>query len=89
MNPNRHNGSWLEGNCPHRVQPCGNAECADEVMRAVQNNSQHIARQAMKNATRRAENCEAEGADCPLTNYTGVSQPTEAVITFKQIFENI
>lgn len=71
-NSNRQNGDWLPGveKCEKRLQPCGNAFCVDEAMRAGGIESANkietpASRHAFEHALKIASQCTNP---CPLDN---------------------
>ena len=89
MNPTRETGNWMPNieYCINRVDPCGNAFCADEAMRAVEigQSSPHGARQALKHALMIARGC--FDLTCPLAEYTGIGNGEDAVYDFYDYYE--
>lgn len=84
---NRDSGNWLPNvkKCPKRMIPCGNASCADEVMRGAQVSVEGIGirvqNECFSHAKKIAADCEEQGYVCPLSELFNTT-PTEAVDSF-------
>ena len=67
----RLDGSWVEGECPRRMTPCGNPFCADEAMRSGELSDRDYvsglqSEQAYDHARKIARECFENGTECPL-----------------------
>ena len=72
----RSSGDWLPGvkKCSRRVQPCGNAYCADEAMRSlsIRDSNPHASIYALSHSEKIARDCNEAGVDCPLGPFSGI-----------------
>ena len=76
---NSTSGNWLPGveTCLHRAQPCGNAYCADEAIRAAQIPPNGIVNglireHALNHSHKIAKNCRAGVNVCPFEANLGL-----------------